>query len=208
MIPHSIRMILIRHGQTDWNAEGRLQGRQNVPLNGVGREQARCNGLALKALADREGLRLERFDWVSSPLGRTRETMEIVRGVLGMDPSAYRTDEQLIEISFGDWEGSTLPEVESRDRVAHAARQTDKWAYVPPGGESYEMLSERVRAWLRSREHDTICVCHGGIIRAVRGLVLGVPVDEVPVFPVPQDHFAVIEGGRETWHAGVPATAI
>ncbi len=208
MIPHSLRMVLIRHGETDWNVEGRLQGRKDVPLNANGREQARCNGLALMHLRDEQQLDLAAFDWVASPLQRTRETMEIVRGVIGLDPHAYRTDDALLEISFGDWEGSTLPEIETRDRVAHAARHADKWGYIPPGGESYEMLTDRIRAWLKERERDTICVCHGGIIRVVRGLVLGVPPDEVPVFEVPQDRFAVIEGGRETWHAGVPASAI
>ena len=101
-------IYMIRHGQTAWNAEGRLQGQKDIPLNYTGRAQAAGNGHALKALL---GAAVSDFDFVASPLGRTRETMEILRRAMGLDPLAYRTDKRLVEVSFGDWEGHTLEEL-------------------------------------------------------------------------------------------------
>lgn len=101
-------VYVIRHGQTDWNAIRRLQGQKDIPLNDFGREQAVGNG---KVLAQILGASAEEFDYVASPLGRTRETMELMRGAMGLDPLAYRTDDRLVEVSFGDWEGQTLPEL-------------------------------------------------------------------------------------------------
>ena len=103
---------MIRHGQTAWNAEGRLQGQKDIPLNDTGRAQAAGNGRALKAILRDT---VSDFDFVASPLGRTRETMELLRGAMGLDPSAYRTDPRLVEVSFGDWEGHTLPELTALD---------------------------------------------------------------------------------------------
>ena len=109
------RIIFIRHGETDWNAEGRFQGQKDIPLNARGRAQARRNGETLiAAIPD-----VVEFDFVASPLYRTRETMEIARGAMGLDPAGYRTDPILKEITFGHWEGYTAPELEVRfpDRV-------------------------------------------------------------------------------------------
>ena len=101
-------IYMIRHGQTAWNAEGRLQGQKDIPLNDTGRSQAAGNGHALKGIL---GDTVSDFDFVASPLGRTRETMEILRRAMGLPPLAYRTDPRLVEVSFGDWEGHTLAEL-------------------------------------------------------------------------------------------------
>lgn len=93
-------IYVIRHGQTDWNAERRLQGQKNIPMNATGLEQARQNGIALAEIL---GDTVDEFDFVASPLQRTRETMEIMRTAMGLAPLAYRTDPRLVEISFGDW---------------------------------------------------------------------------------------------------------
>src|SRR6478752_5939874 len=94
---------ILRHGQTDWNAEWRLQGQQDIPLNDLGRRQAQENGLRLKALARS----FDGYDFVASPLGRARETMELARAAAGLPPDAYRIEDRLKEICFGDWEGHT-----------------------------------------------------------------------------------------------------
>src|SRR6266850_7725781 len=78
-------LYFARHGETDWNAERRLQGQHDVPLNALGREQAsRCGGI-LRDLLTRDGRPTDDFDYVSSPLGRARETMELMRFGLGLD---------------------------------------------------------------------------------------------------------------------------
>ena len=188
---------MIRHGETDWNAEGRLQGQRDIPLNDTGRAQAAGNGRALKALL---GDTVSEFDFVASPLGRTRETMELLRGAMGLDPLAYRTDDRLIELSFGDWEGHTLPELvaEFPERVAERARS--KWDFIPPGAdaESYEILCWRIGSWLADIRRPTVCVSHGGVCRAAFRLY-GMPPDDAAHTPVYQDRMVRIDETGMRW---------
>jgi broad specificity phosphatase PhoE len=160
-------LYFARHGQTDWNAERRLQGQHDIPLNSLGRIQAAQSGRILRELFVREGLQAADFDYVSSPLGRARETMELMRTGLGLDPVQYRTDPRLKEMSFGRWEGHTFAELKDREAEGLAAREKDKWGFVLPGGESYAQLTVRVRDWYESIERDTVVAAHGGVCRAL-----------------------------------------
>src|SRR5262249_24611337 len=127
-------LYYIRHGLTDWNAEGRLQGQRDVPLNAEGRSQAmRCADI-LNDLFARDGRAAADCGYVSSPLIRARETMDIVRAALGLAPADYATDARLAEIAFGDWEGWTYGEILARDAHIVATREHDKWGFRPPGG--------------------------------------------------------------------------
>jgi broad specificity phosphatase PhoE len=157
----------IRHGETDWNAQGRLQGIQDVPLNDLGRSQSTAAGRVLAALfagEDRDGTSLE---FVASPLGRARQTMELVRGVLGLAPLDYALDERLREIGYGQWEGSTLAELQQQDPDLFARRQAEKWTVSPPGGESYVSVQARMSDWYNQLAVDTVAVAHGGTARAL-----------------------------------------
>jgi len=162
-------LYFIRHGETDWNREGRLQGQHDTPLNRVGLAQAVRCGDILRALLAREGRDPQGFDYVASPLVRARRTMELVRGELALDPPGYRTDARLAELSFGRWEGFTYAELKAREpgTLELAAREHDKWSFVPPGGESYADLLVRVRAWHATVARDTIVVSHGGVARTL-----------------------------------------
>jgi len=158
-----------RHGETEWNVERRLQGQHDTPLNALGRKQAVSCGEILRALFERDGRAPETFDFVASPLMRARETMELMRKVLGVDPRRYAIDARLAELSFGRWEGFTFGELQ-RDRadvLALAAREHDKWGFVPPGGESYADLLKRVREWHAGITRDTVVVSHGGVARTL-----------------------------------------
>ena len=157
----------IRHGLTDWNVEHRLQGRHDVPLNAAGCAQAACCAGILQDLFRREDRAPESFDYVSSPLVRARKTMEIVRATLGLEPTGYAVERQLAEISFGEWEGLTYLEVMARDKGIVAARESDKWSFTPPGGESYAQVVLRVRQWYDSVARDTVVAAHGGTARAL-----------------------------------------
>jgi len=157
----------VRHGETDWNGAGRLQGRRDTPLNAHGREQAICCGDILRALFARSGQNPAALDYVASPLKRARETMQGMRAALGLPPAAYRLDPRLAEMAFGDWEGLTLGEVAMRDPEAFAARERDKWAFVPPNGESYQQLSVRVGEWYESLRRDSVVAAHGGTARVL-----------------------------------------
>jgi probable phosphoglycerate mutase len=157
----------IRHGETEWNADGRLQGTRDIPLNDLGRKQAADAGSILADLFARDGRSEQSLAFVASPLGRARSTMELVRGALELPPADYRIDDRLREIGYGDWEGSTLRQMQASDPEVFAKRQADKWTVPPPGGESYAAVQIRMRDWYDSLLVDTVAVAHGGTARAL-----------------------------------------
>ena len=110
-----------------WNAEGRLQGTQDIPLNDLGRRQAAAAGRILADLFARDGRSAQSLPFVASPLGRARQTMELVRGSLKLPPDGYAVDDRLREIAYGQWEGSTLARCRRADPGFFARRQADKW---------------------------------------------------------------------------------
>jgi broad specificity phosphatase PhoE len=157
----------IRHGETEWNALGRLQGTQDVPLNEKGVTQAVAAGTILGDLLAREGRDASSVGFVSSPLGRARTTMELVRGTLRLPPEDYAIDVRLREIGYGQWEGSTLDEAEVRDPGVYERRLADKWTVAAPGGESYAEVQARVSAWYAQLTGDAVAVAHGGTARTL-----------------------------------------
>ncbi len=172
------RILFIRHGETAYNAEGRLQGQKDIPLNGKGREQAAAVGRMLAKTMRDDVLALEaRSAFYASPLVRTRETLEIARTIMGLEPQRYTTDAGLMELTFGEWEGLTWPEVEARDAAGAGQREKDKWRFVPPGGESYAELAERIAAWLGRHEGDLFLASHGGVARVLMYLLAGLDAD-------------------------------
>lgn len=157
----------IRHGQTEWNALGRLQGAQDIPLNELGRQQSVHAGHILADLFERDGQNASAIGFVASPLGRARQTIDLVREVLKLPLSGYAIDGRLREIGYGEWEGSTLPEMAAKDPDLFARRQLEKWTVAPPGGESYVAVQARVADWYRELKADTVAVAHGGTLRAL-----------------------------------------
>jgi broad specificity phosphatase PhoE len=168
----------VRHGLTDWNVQQRLQGHRDVPLNPDGRAQAVQCGEILRNLLDRDGRSPQDLDYVSSPLVRARETMELMRATLGLQPDGYRVDPRLAEISFGEWEGLTYADVLARDQDVVGRRESNKWSFLPPGGESYAQLTVRLRAWYETVDTDTVVAAHGGTARAlIAHLAIAAPDD-------------------------------
>ena len=148
-------LVLIRHGPTEWNAAGRLQGRSDIPLSAGGREGAR----AWTVPAQFQG-----FHWVSSPLRRTVETAELL---LGTTPP---TDPRLIEMSFGEWEGRTLADLRAEFGAAMADWESRGLDFQPRGGESPRQVQARVRPFLAevaAAGRPTVAVVHKGVLRAV-----------------------------------------
>jgi probable phosphoglycerate mutase len=192
-------LIHIRHGETDWNLARRLQGSRDIPLNDTGRAQAARNGRALKQLLIDLGRSADEMDWVCSPMGRTRETMEIVRREAGLDPAGYRIEEGLREISFGELEGLTYEEMEIQSPADFLRLRQDKWTFQPPGGESYVTLTARVEAALATLSGPGVVVAHGGVFRAVLSLIRGYHDQELAEMFVPQDRFFLSRGTQERW---------
>ncbi len=175
-------LIFVRHGETDWNRELRFQGQRDIPMNERGRRQAARNGRAVASI-------LAAGDWrlVASPLGRSVETMRILLQPAGQPGRPFATDAALVEAHYGDWEGLTLAEITERYPEESRAREANKWGYVPPNGESYAMLSDRVSAWLRTLDAPTFIVAHGGVLRVLMHLLAGLPSHDAPHLAVPQD---------------------
>ena len=190
-------VYFVRHGQTDWNAENRLQGQADIELNALGREQATENGRRLAGLiADPQA-----FDFVASPMKRTRATMELVRAAMGLDPHAYRTDPRLVEVNFGAWQGFTYAELEQQHPGISGKRSLDKWDYLPSGegAESYQMLYERIKPWFEELDRDTVCVTHGGVIRALFRLVEKISREEAASLDTPQDRVLRLRESHLEW---------
>jgi probable phosphoglycerate mutase len=192
-----VTTYIIRHGQTDWNVEYRLQGQRDIPLNDTGRLQAANNGVKLKHIAGD----LSGYAFVSSPLQRARESMELIRTAAGLEADGYAIDERLKEISFGNWEGWTNAEIAATRPGKIEERYADKWDFVPPGqnAESYEILSWRVSSWLKDIDGPTVAVCHGGVIRCVFKLTGTLSKQAAADLDIPQDKILHYADGKLEW---------
>ncbi len=185
------RLFLVRHGETDWNLAGRLQGSQDIPLNDLGRAQAAEAARVVERLSGGAAP----LDYVASPLMRTAQTMSIMRAELGLPPDQFRRDARLKELVFGRWEGATWPELRRRDPNGVNARDADPWNFVPPAGESYAMLTARVMPAIAELARDTVVVSHGGVMRAMLHALAGMPVSQAADLPVRQGAVYLIEDG-------------
>ncbi|MCF8466512.1 MAG: histidine phosphatase family protein [Sneathiella sp.] len=150
-----VRLLAIRHGKTDWNLQKRIQGRTDIPLSPEGRAElaGRCVPTEFSG-----------FDWTASPLNRTRETAEL----LGV--TSLKIEPALIEMSWGDWEGETLPGLLEKYGDDFRYNEARGILMTPPGGESPADVVARLKPWLASLRRDTIAVTHKGVIRALKSL--------------------------------------
>jgi probable phosphoglycerate mutase len=168
MATAATHLLLVRHGQTDWNAEGRIQGIVDTPLSALGREQA-------AELAAR--LAAEPIDAiVSSDLVRARETAAPLAQARGLE---VRAEPRLRERAFGIFEGHTYSEVEANWPSEFAIWRRREPGYAVPGGESYLALRARVLACLGELVADNagqsvLVVTHGGVLDAVYRAALGI----------------------------------
>jgi broad specificity phosphatase PhoE len=191
-------LFYVRHGLTDWNKAGRLQGRHDIPLNPKGRAQAaHCAGI-LRDLFAREGRAPQDYDYVSSPLARAYQSMDVIRAALDLAAGGYTREPRLSEIAFGEWEGLTYQDVLKRENNLVQKREGNKWRFRPPGGETYEEVAERVGAWHASLTRDTVVTAHGGTARAlVAHLGIAAP-EEATHYSIDQGVVYLFADGRMT----------
>ena len=162
-----MRLIVVRHGETNYNAQRRYTGQSDIPLNALGEGQA--NAL-------RDCLATERLDViVSSDLERTRVTAKIIARNHDLP---LLEDRDLRELAFGEWEGYTYDEVLARDAEKVALWRTDPTENAPPGGETVTQLRDRcaraLRRWqAQYPEASVLWVTHGGLIGVLLCHVLG-----------------------------------
>ena len=182
-------IYLLRHGQTAFNAERRMQGHMDTPLNARGVQQAAAMGALLRGLIpDPAGWRI-----VASPLMRAHDTARAVGQALGLE---VETDRRLIEVTVGEWEGRLLDDVAAEEPELFKSRQ---WFFHAPGGETYDQMAGRIGAWLgelpAERDRKVIAVCHGVTSRVLRGLYLGLSAHDALQQDVPQDAIYRMAGG-------------
>ncbi len=196
-------LYFVRHGQTDWNAEGRYQGSKDIPLNAIGRAQADLNGRLLRQLLERDSRAPGEFTWHVSPLGRTMETMARIRAAFDTPLPEATPDSRLVEISFGIYEGRLHSELAAGEMAIAGERDAAFWDFRPPQGESYEDVANRVRGFAATLDGPAIVVAHGGILRILRRLIEDFPAERAVNWFPPQDsvvHF--IDGRSVVYPAG------
>jgi len=185
-------IYLVRHGQTAFNRERRLQGHVDSELTELGLAQADAVGRLLERLiGGQPGWRV-----LASPLGRARRTAGIVAGRLALP---VETEPRLIEVSFGGWDGWLRSDLEAA--FPEAFGETG-WAFRAPAGESYEAAVGRMTDWLKSLppepERRVVAVSHGVTGRVLRGVYVGLSRDEAVAQEVPQDAvFRLVDGRIE-----------
>ena len=158
------RYFLIRHGETDWNREFRYQGSSDIALNDDGLEQARRLAVRLSPIAPSRVF--------ASPLMRASRTAEIV-----MEHNERTAKVELLpelrEISFGSWEGLTVPEIRELDAETFDRWRLAPFSCTPRGGETFEEIMKRARALAEALSAGsqpggaTFIVAHGGVLRAL-----------------------------------------
>lgn len=191
-------IYLVRHGETEWNRDRRLQGWRDSPLTAKGREQARRVGLSLRrTVAAPEHCRI-----LASPLRRAVHTTEIIAEACGLDSAKIQTDTRLKENGYGAWEGMTFAEIEAIDPDGLRRCRADRWQFAPPDGETFVDVERRARAWLEdlSAGAPVIVVAHGEWGRLLRGVYAGLSRPEVMALDKPQDAFFELAGGRIVRH--------
>lgn len=195
----STPLFFIRHGETFYNAEGRIQGQLDTPLSPRGRAQATEVGALLAEAIGAQGLDAAALAYWASPLSRAADTMTLAREALGLPAEPFQRDPRLMELSFGRWQNLTWPEIAERDPGGMAARRKDVWNFRPPGGECYADLAARVRIWLDELTGPTVAAAHGGVARALMVLIGGVAPADSFANPIHQGRALVFANGRGRW---------
>lgn len=181
-------IYLIRHGETEWNAQGRFQGKLDSALTETGVRQAEAIGRRLA------GLDLPFDAFMTSPLGRTRQTASIIAGLAHLP--AAQCDDRLAEVSLGSWDGLTHFDIDAQWPGLLDGSTPFDWFFRSPDGESYDAAFQRAESWLRERRGVTVAVCHGLIGRVIRGAYSGLSMTDALSLPVPQDVIWKLSRGR------------
>lgn len=186
MIPSLPPLFVLRHGQTEWNRDARLQGHLDSPLTALGREQAARQGAILRRVLP-EGARA-----ISSDSGRALETARIALEGLAL-PLAV--DPRLREVALGRWQGLRVDDVERDWAWLTDGRDPDGWKFDAPDGETREAFAARVAGVLAELTAPTVVFTHGLTSRMLRCLALGRPPEAIGSLPCGQGVVQVIEDG-------------
>ena len=185
-----MRILLARHGETPWNAEGRYQGQIDIPLSPIGEAQAQALGARLASVDITRA--------VASPLSRAQRTAQLALGAARAD--MLLTEPELQEIAHGEWEGLLASEIHEKDPSRLQAWREEPDTVLMPGGESRRLGLERsgrglARATEGLGEHDTLLVvAHDAVIRVILCKVLGLPISRLWTFRQAPTTLNLLEG--------------
>ena len=186
-------LYVIRHGQTQWNQEGRYQGQQDAPLTNLGRRQAQAVARRLKTVA---------FDRIfASPLGRAWTTAGFLTEETGIAPTA---DKRLMEVRYGECEGLTEEEIEAKFPGKMEWRNADKWTRRLPGAECYGDMHERAKSFATEHLDGALDIAgpriaivgHSGINTTLVGLLMDWGRQETILYFQPNNVVLVLEAGQ------------
>lgn len=189
-----MRLYLVRHGETDWNRVGRIQGRLDVDINLFGVKQAHLCAKRLKHIP---------FDKAfTSPLARAVQTAEIINQHHQLRIEAHK---DLEEIHLGNWEGMTWSEINRSYRTLMTDMQRERKMANIHGGESYEDVIERSMGFIESIKNHPyehiLVVSHGGVIKSILSHVLGLSIEKRSNFNVMNTSMSILEyhKSQERW---------
>lgn len=178
-------LYLMRHGQTLWNAEGRMQGKLDSPLTALGIAQAEAQARLIA------GIEAHRF---ASPQGRAQQTARIVFG-----GKPFTSDARLAEIDIGDFSGRLYPDLAAA-HPALFAREDYGWYDQTPGGEGFSGLMARARSFLDGLTGPSLIVTHGITLRMLRLIAMGWDMSRFAELSQHQGAVQVVRAGRhEIW---------
>jgi broad specificity phosphatase PhoE len=186
-------IYFIRHGETDWNKQGLIQGSAETELNALGIQQVQAVANAL--VQKRE--ELFGFQFVCSPQRRAQQTMGYITSALGISMEQVKTEPRVRELGFGIWEGK--PFWELKDSPIYPADAETRYDWRPEGGESYADGVARVDDWLSTVMLPTLVVAHGAVGRCLMGYVAGVKPADIVTLKTPQGCYCKLENGTISW---------
>jgi probable phosphoglycerate mutase len=186
-------IYFVRHGETDWNVQGLIQGWTDTPLNTRGHTQARAVAQALIGVPDFS----PGFNFVVSPLLRARQTMGYIAGALALEPQQIAIEDRVKELGFGVWEGKPFWELKASP--VYPAHPEDRYFWRPDDGESYQDGHMRINQWLDTLDRPTVVVAHGAIGRCLIAEIAGLPRRDLVEQVMHQGYYCRLADGAAEW---------
>jgi probable phosphoglycerate mutase len=186
-------VYFVRHGETDYNKQGLIQGWIDTALNATGHRQAQAVAAALARVAALE----PSFNFVVSPLTRARQTMGYVAEALGLEPEQIVISAAVKELGFGVWEGK--PFWQLKDWALYPADAESRYRWRPEGGESYADGEARMAAFLGTLTGPTVIVAHGAIGRCLIARSAGLTATQLVALRTPQGCYCRLANGQIDW---------
>ena len=172
------RLAIIRHGRTEWNRTGKIQGHRDIPLEPV-------------SIAELATYRLpgewQHAELLSSPLNRAVHTAELITD------RKPRIEPALIEMDYGDWEGQRGRDLAADPNSGFRHLPDWGWDYQPPNGESPAQVWSRLAPWVGSLQEDTVAVCHIGVMRTLLAMAYDWPFKGTPPFNIKRNSLYCLE---------------